>query len=252
MPDRAPSRGLRVTGLAVSRGGRAILRGVDFAVEHRSTLAMIGASGSGKTTLLRALAGLGDVAEGGIEVDRRRVDRLPAHRRGIVYLNQEPLLFPHLDVRGNVAFGLRLRRWDAARIAAVVDPLIAALGLQGLDARDPATLSGGERQRVAFGRALAVEPAVLLLDEPFASLDPATRLSMQTLFRQVAGSRGITAIFVTHDLKECLRVGDRFAAIRDGGCQLYADRAAFCADPANGVADEVAFWEAAATPPRRD
>ncbi len=239
-------QGLRVTGLAVRLGGRTILRDVEFTVGHRSTLAVIGASGSGKTSLLRVLAGLGDAAAGCIEVDRRRVDRLPAHRRGIVYLNQEPLLFPHLDVRANLAFGLRLRSRDAARVAAMVDPLIEALGLQGLERRDPLTLSGGERQRVAFGRALAVEPAVLLLDEPFASLDPATRLAMQALFRQVARSRGITAIFVTHDLKECLRVGDQFAAIRDGGCRLYEDRPAFCADPANGVAAEVAFWSAAA------
>ena len=249
MRDVAVTDGLRVIGLDVRLGDRTILHGIDFAVEHRSTLAVIGQSGSGKTTLLRALAGLGDVAAGRIEVDRRRVDRQPPHRRGIVYLNQEPLLFPHLDVRENLAFGLRLRSRNRVQIAAVVDPLVEALGLRGLETRDPLTLSGGERQRVAFGRALAVEPAVLLLDEPFASLDPATRLNMQTLFRQVAHGLGITAIFVTHDLKECLRVGDRFAAIRDGECRVYADRAAFCRDPANGVAAEVAFWSTAAAPP---
>jgi putrescine transport system ATP-binding protein len=250
MADPASIQGLRVQGLAVTLGSRTILRDVDFTVGHRSTLAVIGPSGSGKTSLLRALAGLGGVVAGCIEVEGRRVDRLPAHRRGIVYLNQEPLLFPHLDVRANLEFGLRLRSRDAGRVASVVDPLVGALGLQGLERRDPLTLSGGERQRVAFGRALAVEPAVLLLDEPFASLDPATRLAMQALFRQVARSRGITAIFVTHDLKECLRVGDQFAAIRGGGCRLYVDRAAFCADPANGVAAEVAFWSAAADAPR--
>ena len=252
MADPGMNPGLRVSGLDVSLGGRAILRDVDFAVDPHSTLAVIGPSGSGKTSLLRALAGLGGRANGAIEVDRRRVDALPAHRRGIVYLNQEPLLFPHLDVRGNIGFGLRLRHRSASRIAVVVDPLVAALGLQGLESRDPLTLSGGERQRVAFGRALAVDTAVLLLDEPFASLDPATRLSMQTLFRQVARDRGITALFVTHDLKECLRVGDQFAAIRDGRCRVYPGRAAFCADPANGVAAEIAFWSDAGTSLRRE
>ena len=245
MPARLAATALRASDLAVKLGGRSVLRGVEFELESGSTLAVIGQSGSGKTTLLRALAGLIDTASGRIEVGDRQIQNEPAHRRGIVYMNQEPLLFPHLNVRENIAFGLRMRRRSADQIAAVVDTLIAALGLSALQLRDSASLSGGERQRVAFVRALAVEPAVLLLDEPFASLDPGTRISMQGLFRKLSTDRGIAAIFVTHDLKECLRVGDRFAAIRDGVLRLYSDRTAFCADPDSGVAAEAEFWSAA-------
>lgn len=242
------STALRVADLSVILGSRPVLREVSFTVEARSTLAVIGESGCGKTTLLRAIAGLASIERGGIEVDGRSVDRLPPNRRGIVYLNQEPLLFPHLNLFDNLAFGLRLRHLPREQITARVEALIAALDLCGLEGRHPHALSGGQRQRAAFGRALAVEPAVLLLDEPFGSLDPSTRASMQDLFKRVSRERGITAVFVTHDLKESLRVGDKFAALRDGRCCVYADRAAFCRDPATGVAREAAFWDASVEP----
>lgn len=233
---------LRVEHLDVRLGGHLVLREVSFAVEANTTMAVIGGSGCGKTTLLRAIAGLIVAERGRVMLGTQDVVSLAPHRRGIVYLNQETLLFPHLNLFENVAFGLRLRRLSDSEIRERVREMIAQLELDGLELRHPHALSGGQRQRAAFGRALAVDPALLLLDEPFSNLDADTRTSMQELFKRVARERGITALFVTHDLKESLRVGDRFAMIRAGRLQTYTDRENFCADPATGVDREARFW----------
>lgn len=241
MTDRLPVP-LRIDNLGVDLGGHRVLQGVSLSVGAGATLAIIGASGCGKTTLLRAIAGLLPLTAGQITLGVRRVETVAPQRRGIVYLNQEPLLFPHLNVFDNIAFGLRLRGQPERRIRGRVDELLLQLELDGLARRAPQALSGGQRQRAAFGRALIVAPALLLLDEPFSNLDPETRISMQAVFKQLAHARGITALFVTHDLKESLRMGDRFAMLRGGRLQHYPDQASFCADPATGVAREAAFW----------
>lgn len=233
---------LRAEGVDVRLGGQLILREVSFALEAHTTMAVVGASGCGKTTLLRTIAGLLVAERGRVMLGAEYVDSLAANRRGIVYLNQEPLLFPHLNLFENIAFGLRLRRLSESEIRKRASRLISLLDLVGMERRHPQALSGGQRQRVAFGRALAVDPALLLLDEPFSNLDAETRASMQHLFKRLARERGITALFVTHDLKESLLVGDRFAVIRAGRMHTYHDRREFCADPANGVDREVAFW----------
>jgi putrescine transport system ATP-binding protein len=195
---------------------------------------------------LRAVAGLIVAERGRVMLGTESVDSLAANRRGIVYLNQEPLLFPHLNLFENIAFGLRLRRVAEAEIHERVGKLISQLELDGLELRHPEALSGGQRQRVAFGRALAVDPALLLLDEPFSNLDADTRTNMQDLFKRLAHERGTTALVVTHDLKESIRVGDSFAMIRDGRVHTYKDRQEFCADPISGVDREAAFWRALA------
>ncbi|TAM97968.1 MAG: ABC transporter ATP-binding protein [Rhodanobacteraceae bacterium] len=241
MSDHPPAS-LQVDELRVRLGGVEVLRGLSLAVEAGGTLAIIGPSGCGKTTLLRAIAGLLPLSAGRITLGTQRVDALPSQRRGIVYLNQEPLLFPHLNVFENIAFGLRLRHQPDATVRQQVNELLAQLELDGLAQRSPQALSGGQRQRAAFGRALIVAPSLLLLDEPFSNLDPETRISMQQLFKDLAHARGITALFVTHDLKESLRMGDRFAMLLAGQLRHYPDRRAFCADPATGVVREAAFW----------
>lgn len=233
---------LRIEALAVEQGGRVLLRDVTLEVAPGETLAVIGPSGSGKSSLLRAIAGLMPLAHGSITLGGRRVDTLAPHQRGIVYLSQEPLLFPHLDVFENIAFGLRLRRFADETVHAMVGELIGQLGLDGLARRRPDALSGGQRQRVAFGRALIVAPTLLLLDEPFSNLDPDTRLTMQRMFKEITHARGVSAVFVTHELKESLRMGDRYAIVRDQRLRQYDDRAAFCADPDTGVAREAGFW----------
>jgi len=256
MTDRTPTP-LHVDELGVRLGSEAVLRDVSLEVSAGTTLAIIGHSGCGKTTLLRAIAGLLPLSAGRITLGAQRVDAMPPQRRGIVYLNQEPLLFPHLNVFENIAFGLRLRHQSDSIIRERVSELLVQLELDGLARRSPQALSGGQRQRAAFGRALIVAPSLLLLDEPFSSLDPQTRLSMQRLFKEVTHARGITALFVTHDLKESLRMGDRFAMLHGGRLQHYPDRRAFCADPATGVAREASFWgdlakAVAVTPPVSD
>lgn len=233
---------LCVVGLSVELGGTRILDDITFDVEPGTTLAIIGASGCGKTTLLKALAGLLDPLGGSIRLGSVQVESLAPYRRRIVYLNQEPLLFPHLNVFENVAFGLRMKHVPEAQVRDRVTHMLAQLELDGLEKRQPHALSGGQRQRTAFGRALIIEPALLLLDEPFSSLDPATRRSMQSLFRRVAVGLGITSLFVTHDLRETLTMGDRLAMMRAGTLHTYPDRSAFCQDPATGVMRETAFW----------
>ncbi|TAL88950.1 MAG: ABC transporter ATP-binding protein [Rhodanobacter sp.] len=244
MTTDASSPTLRVDRLGVQLGGQVILHDVSFVVDVHTTMAVIGASGCGKTTLLRAIAGLLTPAHGEVKLGARRVDLLAPNRRGIVYLNQEPLLFPHLDLFENIAFGLRLRRLPERQVRERVAEMLVQLELDGMERRHAHALSGGQRQRAAFGRALVVEPALLLLDEPFSNLDPDTRTSMQDLFKQLARRRGITALLVTHDLKESMRMGDSFAMMRGGRVHAYADRKAFCADPASGVEREAAFWQA--------
>ena len=247
MPSAKPQP-LRVSGISKRFGKHAVLQDVAFDVKAGSTLAVIGASGCGKTTLLKIIAGLASADTGAMTLGERDIAGLPARERHTVYLYQEPLLFPHLDVFENVAFGLRLRRLPALQVREQVNAMIDELELSGLQQRRPEQLSGGQRQRVAFGRALIVNPALLLLDEPFSNLDPETRTAMQSLLKRVAAEHRITSVFVTHDLKESLRMGDSFAMLDAGRLQNYANAQAFCADPRSGVAQEIAFWNALPAP----
>jgi len=234
---------LEVRGLSKAFGRERVLDDVSLTLDERHTLSVLGRSGCGKTTLLKLLAGLHSPDAG--LITRRGVDvtGLPVERRDTVYIYQEPLLFPHLSVYENVAFGLRLRAVPEAEVGGRVRHMLESLDLAGHHDKAPPQLSGGQRQRVSFGRALIVNPAVLLLDEPFSSLDAETREQMQGLFKKVAGEYGITAVFVTHDLKEALLVGDVFARLEGGHLCQYPTREAFVADPESGVGRERAFWE---------
>jgi putrescine transport system ATP-binding protein len=223
-------------------GREPVLREVSLALAAEQTLSVLGASGSGKTTLLKIIAGLEAQDSGEVHLAGARLDGLPPERRGVVYLYQEPLLFPHLDVFENVAFGLRLRRTPRAELERRTGALLEELGLAEHARKRPPQLSGGQRQRAAFGRALIVEPRLLLLDEPFGALDAGTRAAMQDLFRRVARAQRIAALFVTHDLKEALVVGDCFAQLAHGGLAQYSDREAFLRDPASGAGEEIRFW----------
>lgn len=228
--------------LSKSFGPERVLDAVDLRVEPGKTLSVLGQSGSGKTTLLKAMAGLEGLDAGEVWLDGRDVSREPPERRRMVYLFQEPLLFPHLSAIGNVAFGLRVAgvpRDEAEERAA---DLLRDLGLIEHARKRPNQLSGGQKQRVAFGRALVVAPRVLLLDEPFGALDGRIRSEMQELFRRVIHERGMTTVFVTHDLKEALIVGDAFAILEGGTFEAFADRASFLESPRAGARDELEFW----------
>ena len=239
----SPTMFLSVSNLKKSFGDEPVLRGVSFILEGQETMTVLGRSGSGKTTLLKIIAGLEVEDEGEMVLDGEDLTGRPPQQRGVVYLYQEPLLFPHLNVFENIAFGLRLQKEAEEVLARRTREMIASLELEEHASKMPHQLSGGQRQRVAFGRAIIVNPKLLLLDEPFGSLDVEIRAGMQDLFKRLAKQFEITSLFVTHDLKEAILVGDRIAAMRDGSMVTYASKQAFIDDPAVGVQREWAFWD---------
>ena len=208
---------LRVSGVTKAFGPQPVLRGVDLVVPHGSFTAILGASGSGKTTLLRIVAGFERPDDGVVRLGEEIVDDaghrfVPSERRRIGYVPQEGALFPHLSVGRNVAFGLPRGPDRGHR----VDELLELVGLSGYRRRYPHQLSGGQQQRVALARALAIEPEIVLLDEPFASLDAAMRSSVRGDVLGVLRQAGTTSVLVTHDQDEALSMADQVAVLRQG------------------------------------
>jgi iron(III) transport system ATP-binding protein len=208
---------LCISGVAKAFGPQLVLRGVDLTVPHGSFTAILGASGSGKTTLLRIVAGFerpddGQIQLGDDVVDDSHQGFVPSERRRIGYVPQEGALFPHLSVGRNVAFGLPRGPDRRHR----VDELLELVGLSGYRRRYPHQLSGGQQQRVALARALAIEPEIVLLDEPFSSLDAAMRSSVRSDVLSVLRRAGTTSILVTHDQDEALSMADEVAVLRQG------------------------------------
>ncbi|HEY3811079.1 MAG TPA: ABC transporter ATP-binding protein [Acidimicrobiales bacterium] len=206
---------LELTGVHQRYDRQPVLDGVDLSVEQGSFTAVLGASGSGKTTLLRVIAGFERIESGVVRLGATVFDDgrslLPPERRRIGYVPQDGALFPHLRVAANVAFGLP-RKAGRQRIG----PLLEAVGLTGMERRYPHQLSGGQQQRVALARALAIEPEVVLLDEPFSALDAAMRATVRREVAQILREQGTTTVLVTHDQDEALSMADRVAVLRDG------------------------------------
>ena len=233
---------IEVNHISKSFAGEHVLENVSFNLEAGKTLSVLGKSGCGKTTLLRVLAGQLVPDAGAFSIEGKSVLGLLPRERGVVYISQQPLLFPHLNVFENIAFGLRLRKMNTRDIEKRVHAMLEQLGLVAEAKKMPGELSGGQKQRVAFGRALVINPRVLLLDEPFGSLDAQNRAVMQELFHKVKNTFKITALFVTHDLREALVVGDEIARLANGELKQYATRQAFIDDPESGVHAEQEFW----------
>jgi iron(III) transport system ATP-binding protein len=227
-----------IEGVRKSFGGRTVLGGVSLEVAEGSLTAILGASGSGKTTLLRLLAGFERADGGTIAIGGRPVDGgktfVPPDRRRIGYVPQEGALFPHLTVAGNVAFGLKAQKIDRAQIGARVTELLVLVGLEGFESRQPHHLSGGERQRVALARALAAHPELVLLDEPFSSLDVELRTAMRREVVEVLRRANATAVLVTHDQDEALSIADRVAVLQHGTIVQYDEPLALYTRPVNG------------------
>lgn len=196
------------------------LHDVGLEVRQGELLALLGPSGSGKTTLLRIIAGLEHPDAGRVVLDGEDAARLSVQARRAGFVFQHYALFRHLSVRDNIAFGLRVRRgaarWPEVKIRARVDELLSLVQLDGLADRYPAQLSGGQRQRVALARALAIEPRVLLLDEPFGALDAQVRRELRRWLRELHDRTGLTTLFVTHDQEEALELADRVAILNRG------------------------------------
>lgn len=208
-------------------GTRALISGLDLSIQRGETMMLLGRSGSGKTTTLKLINRLLAQSEGTVLVDGRSTAEWDVIqlRRHIGYAIQEAGLFPHYTVEKNVALVPRLERWDAARIAARVREVLQLVGLpyEEFAGRYPDQLSGGQRQRVGLARALAADPPILLMDEPFGALDPITRAELQQEFLGLRKSLSKTVVFVTHDVAEALMLGDRVALVDSGALKgIYA------------------------------
>jgi sulfate/thiosulfate transport system ATP-binding protein len=195
------------------------LHGVSLEIPSGSLTALLGPSGSGKSTLLRVIAGLEVPDSGSVVIDGRDATALAPQQRGIGFVFQHYAAFKHMTVRENVAFGLRVRKRPKGEIAARVGELLGIVGLAGYADRYPSQLSGGQRQRMALARALAVEPGVLLLDEPFGALDAKVRAELRAWLRRLHDEVQVTTVLVTHDQEEAMDVADRIAVLNDGAIE---------------------------------
>ncbi len=207
---------LSIENLCVSYDGNRVLDRVSLDVERGEMIALLGSSGCGKTTLLRSIAGFVIPDEGSIKVNGQDITRLPPEKRATAMMFQSYALWPHMTVEGNIAYGLRMRDWKRDAIAKRVGEMLKLLQLEGFEKRPVTQLSGGQRQRVAMGRALAVDPHLLLLDEPMSNLDYKVRLELRHELRALQRRVGITAVYVTHDREEALMLADRIAVIDAG------------------------------------
>jgi len=212
-------------------GGKQILAGLNLAVESGETLVLLGRSGSGKTTALKMTNGMLFPTRGQVTVEGRPTTDWDAIRlkRRIGYVIQDVGLFPHFTVAENVGLVPKLEGWADGDVSGRVNALLASVGLPPAEYREryPRQLSGGQRQRVGVARALAAEPPLLLFDEPFGALDPVTRLELQQQFLQLRREFQKTSIFVTHDVREALRLGTRIALLSDGRLAMVAEPAEF-------------------------
>jgi sulfate transport system ATP-binding protein len=202
-------------------------------VADGSLTALLGPSGSGKSTLLRVIAGLEAPDAGTVHIAGRDATTVPPQKRGIGFVFQHYAAFKHMTVRDNVAFGLTVRRRPKAEVSARVDELLAIVGLDGYQGRYPAQLSGGQRQRMALARALAVEPQVLLLDEPFGALDARVREELRAWLRRLHDEVHVTTIFVTHDQEEALEISEQVVVINEGRVEQSAAPQQVYDSPAN-------------------
>jgi sulfate transport system ATP-binding protein len=207
---------------------------VSLEVAEGSLTALLGPSGSGKSTLLRVIAGLEAPDSGRVIIDGEDATPLPAQRRGIGFVFQHYAAFKHMTVRENVAFGLRIRKRSKAEVTAKVDELLGIVGLQGYQGRYPSQLSGGQRQRMALARALAIEPRVLLLDEPFGALDAKVRADLRAWLRRLHDEVHVTTVLVTHDQEEAMEVADRIVVLNEGNIEQVGAPRELYERPANG------------------
>nr|WP_270888604.1 TOBE-like domain-containing protein [Pedococcus sp. 5OH_020] len=224
---------ISVTGARKSYGNFAALDDVTLDIPAGTLTALLGPSGSGKSTLLRSIAGLERLDAGSIVIGGQDVTQVAPQKRGIGFVFQHYAAFKHMTVRDNVGFGLSIRKRPKAEIARKVDDLLEIVGLDGFQHRYPAQLSGGQRQRMALARALAVDPEVLLLDEPFGALDAKVRADLRQWLRRLHDEVHVTTVLVTHDQEEALDVADRIAVLNKGRIEQVGDPVALYDRPAN-------------------
>ncbi len=224
---------IRLDGLCKSYGDTPVLRSFDLCIEDGEFVVLVGPSGCGKSTLLRLIAGLEQISGGEIRIDGRLVNDLAPKDRDVAMVFQSYALYPHMTVRENMSFGLKLRGMARNRIGQIVQAAAEKLEIQMLLERRPKDLSGGQRQRVAMGRAMVREPKAFLFDEPLSNLDARLREQMRYEIRKLQRDLGTTSIYVTHDQIEAMTMADRIVAMQDGTAQQVGTPAELYGDPAN-------------------
>lgn len=222
---------VQLSGIAKTFGKVTALDAMDLTIDDGELVCLLGPSGSGKSTLLRIIGGFEMPSEGTIAIDGVDVTDLPPERRPTAMVFQSHALWSHMTVFGNIAFGLKLRHLPKAEIRERVEKVLDLVGLSGYGARLPSQLSGGQQQRVALARSLVVEPKILLLDEPFASLDQHLRERLREEVRDIQQRLGITAVFVTHGQDEALAISDRIVVLADGRMQQVGRPGEIYAEP---------------------
>ncbi len=223
---------VELKGLNKSFAGKPAVRDFGLSMEKGEFVSLLGPSGCGKSTTLRMIAGFEEPDSGEVWLGDQNVLDLPAHRRGMGMVFQSYALFPHLTAWGNVAFGLRIAGRAAGEIRRRVPELLDLVGLREVAGQYPRQLSGGQQQRVALARALAIEPRVLLLDEPLSALDAVVRVTLREEIRRIQSALGITTLYVTHDQEEALAISDRVVVMRDGWVEQVGTPEAVYAQPA--------------------
>ncbi|UWP79771.1 ABC transporter ATP-binding protein [Dactylosporangium fulvum] len=216
-PSTESARGsVRIDGVSCGFDATTVLRGLDLTIDPGEFLTLLGPSGSGKTTLLRVIAGLIEPRAGRVVIDGADVTKLPPQKRDLGFVFQNYALFPHLTVRQNIEYPLKVRKIPTARRQELIAEMLDIVGLTGMDKRYPSQLSGGQQQRVALARSLVHRPKVLLLDEPLGALDRRLRQELGRELRRIQRETGTTAIYVTHDQEEAFVLSDRIGIMRDG------------------------------------
>jgi len=231
---------LRLGGVTRRFGAAVALDRLDLTIRRGEFIAVLGPSGCGKSTALNCIAGLLPLSGGGIWLDDKRIDVLRPEQRGFGMVFQNYALFPHMSVRQNVGFGLRMRGVPSAQVDARVARALELVQLRGHEEKLPGQLSGGQQQRVAIARAIVVEPPLVLMDEPLSNLDARLRLEMRAEIRRIHRSLGRATIYVTHDQEEALSMADRIVVMKEGGIEQIGSPAEVYLDPATPfVADFV-------------
>jgi putative spermidine/putrescine transport system ATP-binding protein len=240
--QHAAFRSLRLNGVGRTFGAYNALQDLTLEVQRGEFVALLGPSGCGKSTALNCIAGLLPTSAGSIWLDETRIDTLGAESRGFGMVFQNYALFPHMSVRDNVGFGLKMRGVDKVAAGARIDAALATVRLQGQENKLPGQLSGGQQQRVAIARAIVIEPPLVLMDEPLSNLDAKLRLEMRQEIRRIHAGLGSVTIYVTHDQDEALSLADRIVVLREGRIRQVGTPEELYARPAHlDVADFMGF-----------
>lgn len=214
-------------------GEVTVIPHLSLAIKNGEFFTLLGPSGCGKTTLLRMIAGFNSIEGGEIKFDDKVINQVPAHKRNIGMVFQNYAIFPHLTVRQNVEYGLKLRKVNKIEMKQKVDEILKIVRIEGYQDRLPQNLSGGQQQRVALARAIVIHPSLLLMDEPLSNLDAKLRIEMRSAIRDIQNEVGITTIYVTHDQEEALAISDRIAVMKEGMIQQVGKPHSIYTRPAN-------------------